>query len=132
MGVSDRSVKHATRVLSPNSQAASKFRQALEVGSIRVSDASGTVNHYGDVQRQVVAMVLDGRARTAAGAAGSIRGQPAHADEEETPKRILPDATGGGPSCMTPPWVTCTIGCRVAAWMLWSPSHRPETPPHPS
>ena len=63
-------------------------------------------------------MVLDGRARTAAGAAGSIRGQPAHAGEEETPKRILPDATGGGPSCTTPPWVTCTIGCWVpgAGW----------------
>ena len=96
MGVSDRSVKHAAKVLSPNSQAVPELRQALEASSIRVSDASRIVNHSGDVRRQAVAMVLDGRARTVAGAASSIRGQPAHAEGEVAPERILPDATGEG------------------------------------
>ena len=96
MEVSDRSVKHAARVLFPNSLAVPELRQALEQGSIRVSDASRIVNHSGDVQRQAVAMVLDGRARTAAGAARSISGQAAQAEGEAAPERILPDATGEG------------------------------------
>ena len=93
MGVSDRSVKHAARVLSPNSQAVPELRQALEAGSIRVSDASRIVNYGEEVQRDAVARVLAGAAKTVAGAAKSFRGPLAQADGESVPDYSVPHAT---------------------------------------
>ena len=94
--VSDRSVKHAARVLSPQSQAVPELRQAVAAGTVRVSDGSKIVNHTGEVQRQAVAMVLDGKARTAAAAAGRISGQLAQAQRTAAPEALVPGVSPQG------------------------------------
>ena len=93
LGVSDRSVKHAARVLSPQTNTVPQLRQAVESGRISVSDGSRIVKHSEEVQRQAVAMVLAGEARTAAGAARRISGQLAQAGGAPAYEETVLDAS---------------------------------------
>lgn len=95
LGVSDRSVKHAARVLSPRSRAVPPLREAVALGRISVSDGSSITNHSEQVQRQAVAMVLAGEARTAAGAARRFRSQLPRLEGAPDPDISGPDVSPG-------------------------------------
>ena len=79
--VSERSVKHAARVLSPNSRAVPELRSSLEAGLLRVSDAASIVGEPEDVQRRAVEMIREGRAKTAVKAVRSMRSEGNQVDE---------------------------------------------------
>ena len=70
-----------------------ELRQAVEAGRIRVSDGSRIVNQTEEVQRQAVAMVLAGKARTAAVAVWRFRSQLPQEGGIPAPEKSVPDVS---------------------------------------
>ena len=109
MGVSDRLVKHAAKVLSPESKAVPELREAVAAGTVRISDASRIVSDSEEVQRNAVGKVLAGEAKTVTGAARSIRGQLAHADGELSLRRASRTPPAKRLPCIPSGWDVCTV-----------------------
>ena len=61
--VSQKSVSHASKIFSENSSAVPQRLQAVDLGRIRVGDASAIVRQSPEIQRQVVNLVANDEAK---------------------------------------------------------------------
>ena len=72
-GVSRSQVNAAGRVMSPDSQAHPALRRAVEQGRVTIYDGGKVVDEPPGIQREALARVVRGRARTIAGAAREVK-----------------------------------------------------------
>ena len=86
VGVSPRTVGHASRVMSPDSPATPELQRAVIDGQVSVSAASRVVNEAPEVQRRVVDLVSTGKARTLGAAVRKVRLEVALPGEPEQPE----------------------------------------------
>ena len=85
VGVSTRSASDAAKILAEGNLATTALKEAVEQGSITVSDGAKVVAEPDVVQNRAVALVYDGRARTASDAAGRVRRELIKSRSEEVP-----------------------------------------------
>ena len=99
-GVSLRSLHHARSVLEADGTAVPELRQAVEVGTVTVSDATRIVKEPPGVQKAALERVLDGSSKTVAGAAKQIAMEAA---------RVESPVSGPGPSKHQPLFHQCSV-----------------------
>ena len=84
LGVSRSLVTQAARVLSAESPAVPELRRAVELGQVRVTDASRVLTQPADAQRRAAAMVVGKEAKTIAQAVQNMNQEAApHEDAED-------------------------------------------------
>ena len=83
--VSRSLVTHAGRVLSPDSPAVPELRRAVELGQVRITDASSMLTQPAEVQRQATAMVVvvDDKAQTVTRAVQQVNREAVSREDAE-------------------------------------------------
>ena len=81
--VSRSLVTHAGRVLSPESPAVPELRRAVELGQVRITDASSMLTQPAEVQRQATAMVVDDKAQTVTRAVQQVNREAVSREDAE-------------------------------------------------
>ena len=81
--VSRSLVTHAGRVLSPESPAVPELRRAVELGQVRITDASSMLTQPAEVQRQATAMVVDDKAQTVTRAVQQVNREAVSREDSE-------------------------------------------------
>ncbi len=79
--VSRSLMTHAARVFSPDSPSVPELRRAVELGQVRVTDASGVLARPSEVQRRAAAMVAGREAKTITTAVKKVNRETALREE---------------------------------------------------
>ena len=75
LGVNDRTVQRAGRILRDDSPATPELRKAVELGGIKINDAVRVVDEPPEIQRRAIEMVTKGETKTATSAVRQVKRQ---------------------------------------------------------